>query len=65
MGAGNTLIAARGKGGGEGGEKGKGLVKEHVWMTHGHGQQGGDGWWEWGMRQDGGGKTGKTGTTVE
>ena len=27
------------------GKMGKGLVKEHVWMTHGHGhgQQGGDG----------------------
>ena len=33
-------MAARGNGGGRnGGKKGKGLVKEHVWMTHKHGQQ--------------------------
>ena len=25
---------------------GEGLVKEHVWMAHGHGQQHGDGPWE-------------------
>ena len=30
----------RGEGGGDnGGVKGKGLDKEHVWMTHGHGQE--------------------------
>ena len=34
----NRLTVARG-GGDNGGEKGKGLVKEHVQMTHGHGQQ--------------------------
>ena len=32
--------------GDNGGKKGKGLVKEHVWMTHGHGQQCGDWLWE-------------------
>ena len=31
------------------GKKGKGLVKEHVWMTHGHGQQCGDWLWESGV----------------
>ena len=35
----------------DGGKKGKGLVKEHVLMTHGHGQRCGDGLREW----DGGG----------
>ena len=54
---GNRLTAARGKGVGDnGGKKGKGLVKEHVGMTHGHGQQGGDGLWEQRMGQDGGGQ---------
>ena len=28
------------------GKKGQGLVKELVWMPHGHGQQGGDWLWE-------------------
>ena len=32
----------------ENGKKGKGLVKEHVCMTHGHGQWCGDGLWELG-----------------
>ena len=35
--------------GDNGGKKGKGLDKEHVWMTHGQGQQGGNRLWEWGM----------------
>ena len=47
-----------------GGKKGKGLVKEHVWMTHGHGQQSGDELWEQGVGQDEGGQRGKIGTTV-
>ena len=39
----NSLTAARENGGVDnGGKKGKGLVKEHVWMTHGHEQLGGD-----------------------
>ena len=29
-----------------GGKKGKGLIKEHVWMTHGHGQLCGNWLWE-------------------
>ena len=33
--------------GDNGGKKGKGLDKEHVWMTHGHGQQCGN--WLWGQ----------------
>ena len=28
---------------------GKGIDKEHVWMTHRHGQQCGNGLWEWGV----------------
>ena len=44
-----------GKGeGDESGKKGKGLVKECVWMTHGHGQQGGDWLWEQGCGLGGG-----------
>ena len=40
----NRLTLTRGKAGGEGKEtkKEKGLVKEQVRMTHGHGQRGGD-----------------------
>ena len=34
--------------GDNGGKKGKGLVKDHVWMAHRHGQQCGDGLWEQG-----------------
>ena len=36
----NSLTVTRGEGEGEERDnKGKWLVKEHVWMTHGHGQQ--------------------------
>ena len=38
----------------KGGKKGKGLVREHVWMIHGHRQQCGDRQWEW--RVQGGGE---------
>lgn len=44
----NQLTAARAGGGGgdggqdNGGKRGEGLVKDHVCMTEGHGQQGGD-----------------------
>ena len=37
----NAMIAG-GKGVGNGGRKGKGLVKEYIRMTHRHGQQRGD-----------------------
>ena len=40
----NRQTVTRGEGD-KGGKKGKGLVKEQVRMTHGHGQQGGD--WLW------------------
>ena len=49
--------------GDNGGKKGEGLFKEHVWMTHGHGQV-------WGLTVgvegglDGGGQRGKIRTTV-
>ena len=33
-----------------GGKKRKGLIKEHVWITHGHGLQCGDWLWEWVVR---------------
>ena len=43
METGNKLTAAGGKGiGDNGGKQGKRLVKEHVWITHGHGKQCGD-----------------------
>ena len=47
----NRLIVTRevGGGGDKSRNKGKGLVKEHVWMTHGHGQQCGDWLWEQGV----------------
>ena len=45
--------------GGNGGKKGKGIVKEHVWMTHRHEQEGGNGLWEGRMGQDRGGQRGK------
>ena len=32
--------------GDNGGKKGNGLVKKHVWMPHGHGQQCGEWLWE-------------------
>ena len=38
------------RGEGDNGEKkGKRLVNEHVWMTHGHGQQSGNWLWEPGV----------------
>ena len=55
----------RGEGDGDdGGKKGKGLVKEQAWMTHRHGQQGGD--WLWKQRGGlgGGGHGGDMGTNV-
>ena len=45
--------------GDNGGKKGKGLVKEPVWMTHGHGQQRGNWLWQQGGGMGGGGKRGK------
>ena len=37
------MLIPEGRGKGDnGGKKGKGQLKEHVWMTHGHGQQCGD-----------------------
>ena len=40
MGTWDRLTVTRGRWEGDnGGKKGKGLVKKHVWMTHGHGQQ--------------------------
>ena len=56
-----------GKGEGEedtSGRKGKGLVKEPIWMTHGHGQQCGDWLWEHVVGCVEKGKGGKIGTTV-
>ena len=47
-----------------GGKKGKGLVKEHVWMTHRHGQQSEEWLWEWGGGLGGGGQREKIGTTL-
>ena len=47
------------RGRGNGGKKRKGLVKEHVWMTHGHGQRCGDGLWEQAGGLDRGGQRGK------
>ena len=50
--------------GDNGGKKGKGLVNEHVWMTHGRGQQGGDRLWESGLggaMESNGGKIGTAG----
>ena len=35
------------------GNKEKGLLKEHIQSTHGCGQQGGDGLWEWGVSSAG------------
>ena len=37
-----TLTGARGKGGGGWWKEGEGLIKDHVCMTHEHGQQCGD-----------------------
>ena len=51
--------------GDSGGKKGKGLVREHVWMTHGHGQQCGNGLWERRAGWVEKGKGGKIGTTVK
>ena len=45
----------------KGGRKGKGLVREHVWMTHGHGQQCGDWLWVRGVGWAEKGKGGKMG----
>ena len=62
---GNRLTATRGKGvKGNGGKKVKGLVKEHVLLTHGHGQRGGMdcGSGVWDRMEDGNGE--KIGTTV-
>ena len=42
----------------------KGLVKRHVWMTHGHGEQCGDWWWEQGVGWGEEGKGAKIGTIV-
>ena len=47
-----------------GGKKGKGLIKEHVWMTDGHGQQCEKWLQEWGLRWAEEGKGGKIGTTI-
>ena len=49
---------------GKDGKKRKGLVKEHVYVTHGHGQQGGDRLWEQGVGWMEEGKGEKIGTTV-
>lgn len=49
--------------GDNGGKKGKGLDREHVWMTHGHGQVW-DWLWESGVDSMEDGKGGKFGTTV-
>ena len=43
-------------------EEGGGTRQEHVWMTHGHGQQCGN--WLWGARWVKKGKGGKVETTV-
>ena len=48
-------------GGGNGGKKGKEVVKEHAWTTHGHGQRGGDGLWEQGVDGKEEGKSEKLG----
>ena len=53
----------RGKGH-NGGKKGKGLLKEHVWMTHRHEQECGNRLWECGVVSAEEGKEGKIGTTV-
>ena len=45
-------------------KKRKRVVKEHVLMTHEHGQQGGDGLWE-GDGLDKGGQRGEIGATVK
>ena len=47
-----------------GGKRGKGLDKEHVWMACGHGQQCGNWLWKWGMRWVEEGKGGNIETTV-
>ena len=58
----NRLTAARGEDGGvNGGKKGKGLVKEPLWMTHRHGQWCGDWLWEPGMSWTEEAKGGKLG----
>ena len=46
------------------GKKGKEVVKEHVCMTHGRGQQEGDGLWERGIEWSRGGQRGKISTTM-
>ena len=60
----NRVTAARGEEGrGNRGKKGKGLVKEYVWMTHGHGQWCGD--WLWvGVRLGVGGQRWENWTTA-
>ena len=50
--------------GDNGGKKGKGLDKEHLWMTHGHRQQCGDWLWGVGVGWAEEGEGGKIGTTV-
>ena len=47
--------------GDNGRKKRKRLVKEHTWMTHGHGQQCGDWLWEQGVGWAEEGKGGKLG----
>ena len=49
---------------GNGGKKEKGLMKKHVWVTHGHGQQCGNWLWECRAGWAEEGKGGKIGTTV-
>ena len=59
------LTVARGEGGGDScWKKEKGLVKEHVWMAHGHGQWHGDWLWEYEVGWEEEGKWGKIRTTL-
>ena len=51
------MLIPEGRGKGDnGGKKGKGQLKEHVWMTHGHGQQCGNWLWEQACGMGGGGQ---------
>ena len=54
----NRLTAVRGEGEGGTGWKMKGLAKEHICMTHGHGQPCGDCLREWEGGLGGGGQRG-------